>query len=90
MISSGYTCGHINSKTLCLSSVPSCQPTYIRVSATAGFSPLAGGGDSGGPWFLGNTAYGTAQSIPGDNHNDAIYMAVNYVAGMNVSVMTQP
>jgi streptogrisin C len=86
----GYTCGHINSKTLCPSRPPSCQPTYIRVSATAGFSPLLGGGDSGGPWFLGNTAYGTSVSIPGDNHNDAIYMAVNYVAGMSVSVMTQP
>lgn len=86
----GYTCGYISSKTLCPSSVPNCGATFIRVDNTAGYSDLSSSGDSGGPWFLVNTAYGTHVGSPADDPNDAVYMAVNYIGGLGVSVMTSP
>lgn len=64
--------------------------TFIRVNNTAGYSPLALGGDSGGPWFMASTAWGSCFGFPGDDPNDAIYMAINYVSGIGVSVMTSP
>jgi len=85
-----YTCGYISDKNLCPSSVPNCGATFIRVDNTAGYNDLSSGGDSGGPWFLTNTAYGTHVGSPADDPNDAVYMAVNYIGGLGVSVMTSP
>ncbi len=85
-----YTCGYISSKTYAPSYVPSADATFIRVDNTGGYSPLAGPGDSGGPWFLNNGAWGVMSGIPGSDANDAIYMAVNYHSGISVSVMTAP
>jgi len=85
-----YTCGRISDKNYKPSYVPNAESTFIRVASTEGFGDLSEPGDSGGPWFLSNTAYGTmsGQIEPGD---DAIYMAVNYVeSGLGVSVMTSP
>lgn len=89
-MTTGYTCGYISAKNICPSWVPSCAATYIRVNNTAGYGDLSSGGDSGGPWFLNNTAYGSHGGAPGDDPNDAIYMAVNYIGGLSVSVMTAP
>jgi len=84
---SHYTCGYISSKNFMYQG----QATYIRADNTAGYDDLSSGGDSGGPWFLSNTAYGTHVGSPGDDPNDAVYMAVNYVeSGLGVSVMTSP
>lgn len=85
-----YTCGYISDKNYCPTYVPNCGATFIRVDNTAGYNDLSSGGDSGGPWFLVNTAYGTHSGAPGADPNDAIYMAVNYVGGLGVSVMTAP
>ena len=86
-MTSHYTCGYISSKNF----MHQGQATYIRVDNTAGYDDLSSGGDSGGPWFLSNTAYGTHVGSPGDDPNDAVYMAVNYVeSGLGVSVMTSP
>ena len=89
-MTSGYTCGYISDKNYCPAWVPSCATTYILVDNTAGYSDLSSAGDSGGPWFLVNTAYGTHSGWPGADPNDAVYMAVNYVGGLGVSVMTSP
>ncbi len=69
------------------------QETFIRVKNTAGWDVLADDGDSGGPGFFVNTAYGTMTSkiTPGTNGvgTDVVYMAVNYVeSGLGVTVMT--
>lgn len=85
-----YTCGYISSKTYAPSYVPSADATFIRVDNTAGYSPLAAPGDSGGPWFLNSGAWGVMSGIPGSDANDALYMAVNYHSGISVSVMTAP
>jgi hypothetical protein len=76
----GYTCGTIDTTSLCNNG--SC--TYVRVSG--GSVNLSEGGDSGGPWFFGNTAYGTHCIGMG---NDAGYMPVDYInQGLGVSVYT--
>ena len=83
-----YTAGYICSKTISLAYIPNCKPTFIKVDNTAGYDPLCDYGDSGGPWFLVNNAYG--MTCAKDYYGDAYYMAVNYVSGVGVSVMTSP
>jgi hypothetical protein len=75
----GYTCGTISSTSYCASGV--C--TWIRVAG--GSVNLSEGGDSGGPWFYGNTAYGSHTYGIG---NDSAYMASNYFAGLSVTIVT--
>jgi hypothetical protein len=86
---SGYTCGYISSKWFS-SAYPNNTATFIRVNNTAGFSNLSDGGDSGGPWFNGNTADGIHHAEPSDDPNDAIYMAINYINDLGVSVVEHP
>jgi len=54
---------------------------------------LAAPGDSGGPWYLFNTAYGTtsASHNPSPHRrepNQAIYMAVNYLSLQDLDLLT--
>jgi hypothetical protein len=86
--SSGYTAGYISSLTF--KPGTQFQATFIRVKNTAGYSDLPRGGDSGYPWFNLNTAWRSHCGSPGDDSNDAYYMAINYVSGIGVSVMTFP
>ena len=79
----GNTCGFIVDKNLSLSFVPNSSATFIRVSNDG--QDLSSGGDSGGPWFSGNTAYGIHSCGIG---NDSCYTAINYVSGLGVSVLT--
>lgn len=86
-----YTCGYISSKTFTSSAVSYSAATFIRVNNTnVNYPDLSDNGDSGGPWFLTNTAYGIHHGSPGDDPNDAIYMAVNYVDGLGVTVVLNP
>lgn len=62
-MTTGYACGYIADTAF--------DGVNIRVANT----PVQGG-DSGGPWFLGNTAYGTTISAFG---NDAIYGPVDHI-----------
>ncbi|MEM9595222.1 MAG: S1 family peptidase, partial [Acidobacteriota bacterium] len=79
----GYTCGYITDKSYQSSSPSTATATYIRVSRSG--VDLSSGGDSGGPWFNGNNAYGIHHSGIG---NDATYMAINYISVLGVSVLT--
>ena len=90
--STGRTAGYISSITFRPNTpdIPNAQATFIRVDNTAGYSPLVIKGDSGGPWFTANTAWGSTCGYCGDDPNDAFYMAINYVSGIGVSVMTSP
>lgn len=54
---------------------------------------LAGPGDSGGPWYLGNTAYGTLSAYYNRGGyprppNEAIYMAINYLSLEDLDLLT--
>lgn len=90
---SGYSCGNIQSTsykptyTNACNGV-TCSSVWIRVT---GASLACAGGDSGGPWFNSTTAYGThkAGSSSGTGQGDcseAIYMAINYITGLGVSL----
>lgn len=80
----GRTCGYIQSKSYDPSYVPGGDDTYVRVNGYG--ATLAGPGDSGGPWFLENIAYGITSG--GISDGDAIYMPINYISRIGVSVLT--
>ena len=51
---------------------------------------LAQEGDSGGPWFVGNNAYGTTAFRVGDQAPyDAVYMAVNYMSALDLEILVR-
>ena len=58
--------------------------TFIRVNRTLGLESVDG--DSGGPWFSNNTAYGIHR---GHAPNGETYMAINYISGLGLSVITE-
>lgn len=75
----GYTCGTISTTSYCASGA--C--TWVRVAGNG--VNLSEGGDSGGPWFSGNTAYGSHTYGIG---NDSAYMPVDYFSGISVTIAT--
>ena len=87
----GFGCGSIvaidfqpTDQTDC--SIPcSFSATFIRVHNEDG-DVLAQDGDSGGPWFRGNTAYGIMRS---QADGDGVYMAINYISDLGISVLTE-
>ncbi len=81
----GFNCGSIVSKNFAPSYVPSANSTFIRVDG--GSTSLSLPGDSGGPWVNGHRAYGINSGRIG---SDAIYMPINYLSCLNVSVLTTP
>lgn len=80
----GRTCGTIQSKSYAPSYVNNASSTFVRVNGTN----LRGPGDSGGPWFVESLAYGTHSGSPGSDPNDALYMPINYISSLGVSVLT--
>jgi len=81
-----YTAGYIASKTYEPYRVPDSEPTFILVDNTGAYDDLSDPGDSGGPWFLGNYAYDTHSG--GLSNGDAFYMAIDYLSGIDVSLLT--
>lgn len=84
-MTTGRTCGTISSKTFDLGS--NHNATFIRVNNNPDWN-LSEPGDSGGPWFVEDYAYGSHVGAPGDDANDSIYMAINYISSLGVSVLT--
>lgn len=80
----GRTCGYIQSRHAEPSYVPNSDDTFVRVNGYG--AVLSAPGDSGGPWFLENIAYGINSGAYSDG--DAIYMPINYMERINVSVLT--
>lgn len=90
-ITTDYKCGLISSTTLAPSHVTTPNATFIRVTPEAGSTAdLSSPGDSGGPWFLGETAYGINVAEVSSAPRDAVYMAINYVSSLGVTVLTAP
>ena len=96
----GYTCGHIaDTSFLPTNDCPgqcTWNATFVRVQASTG-QKLVDHEDSGGPFFHGQTAWGTTVSkleipVPDDEEGwvrtDAIYMPIDYVEVMGVEVLT--
>jgi hypothetical protein len=86
----GRTCGYIIQKDISLSYVTGSNATFIRVH-NAGVNEAAGG-DSGGPVFFGNSAYGILSgtlTYSGQSEVDLSYMAVSYLSNHGITVLTQ-
>ncbi|HEY0370680.1 MAG TPA: PKD domain-containing protein [Thermoanaerobaculia bacterium] len=81
---SGRTCGYITSRHAEPSYVPNSDDTFVRVEGYG--AVLSAPGDSGAPWFLENIAYGINSGAYSDG--DAIYMPINYLDRIGVSVLT--
>jgi hypothetical protein len=89
-MTSHYGCGDIDdvsygTESCVLGSSPP-DNTYIYVNNTGG--DIGEDGDSGGPWFLNNRAWGThvcGQEGIGDN-GDGIFMAQNFLSNIGVVV----
>ena len=80
----GATCGSIGSKSFCPSYVPIGKSTFVCVNP--GNVPLSQPGDSGGPWFSGNTAYGVHSGGDGSG-TLAIYMPIDYISSLGLTVL---
>lgn len=72
----GSGCGNITST--------SHNGTFVRVHSDT--INLAEPGDSGGPWFVGNTAYGITSTYFSTS-NDATYMAVDYYNSLDLCIL---
>jgi hypothetical protein len=83
----GYNGGYIVSLNEMLPWVNNSAYTFIRVH-NANVYPLATSGDSGGPWFWGNTAWGTSCGTQGAT-GDGWFMAIDYLQqGLGVYLLT--
>lgn len=86
----GQTCGNLISKSFQPGWLQ-CSPhtaTYLRLNAS---SSLVLGGDSGGPVYSGNTAYGLVSGSQYNNGTqtiDLIYMGIDKISGLGVSLRT--
>lgn len=77
-----YGCGSIRSKSFDPDGSGSAfNGTFIRIR-----DDDTQRGDSGGPWFLGNSAYGTHRSSTTDGSDNPIFMAQNYMAALDIVV----
>lgn len=79
--SSGYSCGILLSKHYKPWWVPNATPNWCVLRSESIH------GDSGGPVFGGTSAYGIIQGI---KDGQTIYMAIDHLDGIGVSVMTSP
>jgi hypothetical protein len=83
-----YTKGEIYSKNE-YSDVPGSTDTYIGVEPTLGYPDLSEPGDSGCPWYVGNTAYGVHSAGAAGGY--ACFTAADYCeSGLGVSILTSP
>ena len=73
----GRTCGHVAGKEF--DPGRGFDNRFIRVHNRNGKN-LSSGGDSGGPWFDGNTAYGIHGGYTGNGKRDSYFMAINFVS----------
>lgn len=85
----GYTAGYISSKTIVLDYVPYSEATFVKVIPNIYYPVICQGGDSGGPWFVSNTAYGSC--CANDPDGNGYYMTINLASsGIGVTIMTTP
>lgn len=84
----GYGCANIMGKGFDLSYIPNSNNTFIGVYRKKPADPIILPGDSGGPWFLVNDAYGiTSGTSESPNYHFGYYTAIDYVPGIGVQLL---
>jgi hypothetical protein len=81
----GFGCGRVFAKDVCPSTVSSCNSTFVWVR---GGYDLGSPGDSGGPVFLNNEAWGLISSQPSFAPDDVVFMPQQFFSEKNVEVVT--
>lgn len=81
-----WTAGYIVSKTYEPTYMPNVEPTFMVFDNTFGYDILVDQGDSGSPCFDSYYAYGTISGKTPAGY--AIYMAIDYLSGIGVSLLT--
>ena len=82
----GYTCGYVVTRNHVYTPTGGAPgSTYVLVEKAG--SNLSEKGDSGGPWFISTTAVGMHVGGAGDR---AVFMPVDYINGIGVTVLTTP
>lgn len=84
-----YGCGYVISTTSKISSVTNSNETFLRISNNQGSNnALTQVGDSGGPWYSGNSALATTVAFDSGT-GDGLAMSVDYFSNLGLSVLTQ-
>jgi hypothetical protein len=81
---SGYTCGFVITKYR-HGYVPNSVAVYIETGNSPSYPNQSSPGDSGGPFFLGNSAVALMQGYSGPNQygrNNAVAMSVTWITNM--------
>lgn len=85
-----YTCGTITATNVAPGYIPNVLPTYVRVAHSSTYTFQCKPGDSGGPVYQNNSAWGIVEGrIYTDTWSDLIYTQTNYVeVGLGVTILT--
>jgi hypothetical protein len=78
----GYDCGIVTDLTVCPTYIQSCNATFVEVSPYSGHD-LANPGDSGGPVFYENQAWGL---ISGESGVYMLFMPQEYMSVLGIKV----
>lgn len=87
-MTTGKTCGNIRNKYYAPSYISNAQKRFVVVHNRYN-RDISGNGDSGGPWYNGQIAYGIhSGTAPYGNQGyiDGIYMPINYVRDLGLWV----
>lgn len=92
----GYSCGTVTNINfdpgdICGTPDGPCNSVWVKVE---GANLACFGGDSGGPWFTGNAAYGihNAGAVTGPNKGEcsiAVFMSQSWLANMTLAINTK-
>lgn len=82
----GRTCGTISSKNYHPAFHTNFGGTFVRVDG--GATDLSSDGDSGAPWFVENVAYGIHHGHAAGDDTDAVYMPIDSISAIGVTVLT--
>jgi hypothetical protein len=85
-----YGCGTITQTNAAPSHIPNVQPTYVYVTHSSTYPKLCELGDSGGPVYHNNAAWGIIEGRNGTSTwSDLMYTQTNYVeGGLGVTILT--
>lgn len=88
-LTTGYTCGFVDTITFRPTNTTvcggvTCDPVFVKVSGPA---LHASGGDSGGPWFSGGTAYGIHSGSQSTTTGYAWFTRITWTPSMGLTLL---
>jgi hypothetical protein len=85
----GKTCGYVKAKNIAPGYIWSADPTFVQVHSSSNAN-LCDPGDSGGPVFYSEDAWGITSGEMGAGYVDCVFMAISFMQdNLNIYVLTQ-